>query len=116
MKKTIYNVPAKGAAPLDVPATIVARGVEVVEDEAQEPVGLIYGLPDNGGVPMFTVLADKQPLELGNKVSNYKGDGQVLGLPVQKSRDGVLLRPADTLFSVTSDAVTPTVIIGTEWE
>jgi hypothetical protein len=90
---------AAGGAQVSVLATRWTRRVEIIEDEATTPQGLIYQVPDDAFVGTYQVGPATEPLILENPTAQGRGAGPIQGAPAQ----GFTGAPAaTTLFKATS--------------
>ena len=90
-KGTLYSLTAGNYTV--IPATRVARRVEIAEDGTGNNTGLAIKLPDDNFTAVLSYPPAQQPIVLGNVVANQNGAGMFLGLPTQT---GLNARTADT--------------------
>jgi len=106
-KTTLVTLNGNAGAFTSINSTIPARRVEIVEDQSVSPQGLIYQLPDDNFTNSYQVAVPGSPdapqIILGNKESQGRGQGPILGLP-QQTPGGQTI-PATTYIKVKSAGV-----------
>ncbi len=110
----LITLPAKGSAPVTINASIAVRRVEIIEDEAATPQGLIFQSQKDNFVSTNTVGPSTEPIILGNPVAQGRGASPILGYPAYNSGGSAIA--ATPLFKATSATATPTTIRFTEDE
>lgn len=117
MKRHIYTLPVKGAAPLAIVATQPTRRVLIHEDDAAAEQGIVLFYPDDKFTQGYTYAGAKQPVAIGQDLARGRGRGNFVGMPIQKDAGGtVTLSPATTLFKATSATATATSIVVEEYD
>lgn len=101
---------AAGGAQVVVSATRWCRRIEVIEDEATTPQGLIFNSPDDGFAQLYQVGPGTEALIFDNSMSQGRGQGPIYGQPVQNSSGAPQFIAATTLFKATSATATTTKI------
>lgn len=99
---------AAGGAQVAVLASRWCRRVEIIEDEATQPQGLTYQVPDDNFVGTYTVGPATEPLILENPTAQGGGLGPIQGEPQQGSAGSPFFQAATTLFKATSASAAAT--------
>jgi hypothetical protein len=104
-KRRLVALNGNGGAFTDILATIPCRRVEIREDEAAAPTGLIFQTMEDNFVGTYTVGAPTSPdpqIRLGNAIPQGSGSGPMLGYPPQTIGGKVVA--ADKLLSLKGKA------------
>lgn len=105
---------ASGGAFVTINASIPCRRVELMEDEATTPQGLIYQSVMDNFVTTNTVGPSTEPVILGNVIAIGNAKGPVLGYPVYSSGGSSIA--ATPLVKVKSGGAAVTTLRVTEYE
>lgn len=119
MRTTLYNINGSGGAFVSIPATMITRRAEIIED-ASANAGVAQGLAyqiDDSQIPPYTTIyqltAGEEPLILGEPIPQGKGFGSVIGKPAQNS--GGFTEAATVLCKLRSLTATATIVRVTEF-
>jgi hypothetical protein len=102
-----------------VNVSIPCRRMEVVEDASANggaKQGLIYQWLFDGFAVTYQAAAGDEPLIIQNSMTQGRGQGPLLGLPLQNAPGAFNFRAADPVIKVKSSSANPTTLRVTEFE